>query len=127
MTADHRSIAHAYQTEGLTLQQCAARFKCAVGSVRYALEKHGVNPRSRGYRSTRREAGPVPQENKQVFTKGSLDFRNGPDKRPAQTAIQQMAIQACARLGGIAQIDDRYIIVDTTRFKIEERVDENIV
>lgn len=113
----HALIAAAYN-EGQTMKQCAKNFGCAVGTVRHALTKHGIETRSRAYRSGEHEnAGrekcspsrkpfPMPQpERKKHY--------------PVRDEILQYAIVACNKCGGIATIDGRYAIVDTKIATVE--------
>ncbi len=119
MGADHRKIADDYAA-GATLKQCASKYNCAVGSVRHAIKKYGIEPRSRNYRSKS-----MPDGTEKTFEaphhKNSLCFRTKPVEYPARELILRQAAEACNRLGGLAQIDDRYMVIDTSLYQVQAR------
>lgn len=54
----------------------------------------------------------------QGSSKNTVAHRPNPQREANKAAIQKMAVDAVNRLGGYALIDDRYAIVDTTKYTV---------
>ena len=42
---------------------------------------------------------------------------------PIRDELREIAIKSTTKLGGIAMIDDRYVIVDTEMYRVVEKLD----
>lgn len=118
---DYPEIAKDYAA-GMTLDECAKKHGCPVASVRQAMKTQGVAPRSRSYRSPRfTPPGRSRRAPKPIYHTREEIKPLEPEKKtyPLREQILQFAIDACARLGGMATIDGRYAIVDTDKVEVK--------
>lgn len=116
MEDKHKKLADDYRS-GMTLQRCAEVNNCSIGSVRLALKKYGIPSRSK----SGKPAPATTQAEELPRHRNALNTRSKPTPRPTRDTILKEAARACARLGGIAQIDGRYVVIDTTIYKAELR------
>lgn len=121
MTDKHKQIADAYES-GLTMDQCVEKFTCAKGTVRHALKKHGIKPRSRAYRSdSYTPPERKPKEPKERFYRAQIEPPEPVRTHPVKADILKIAAESCKKLGGFAQIDAQYAVVDITKFQVIQK------
>lgn len=65
----------------------------------------------------------------QGSARNTMAGKPNPQREANREAIKQMAMDACARLGGFATIDtnNRYAVVDTTKFTVTPLVPVEVI
>lgn len=117
----HRAIADSYEG-GMTLKQCAEHHKCVIGTVRHALKKYDIKPRSRASRSDDYTPPERKQkEPKERFHRAQVDVVPMRHEHPIKADILKIAAESCKKLGGFAQIDGQYAVVDITKFQVIQK------